>query len=465
MLRGLLSRVTWRKDPHVGEANQQDRITIDALFTGYPFPNFLEPIEERAREFEELHPRYRIKVGSFYFQNLGEEISKATLEGRPPTMASYYTGATQIARDTLKADGTPLFTSVERAIGGRTEILGHPVVLDDIITACRDFYTIDGTVAAMPLSVSTMHLYTNVTLLKAAGVTEIPRTWGEIEAACQAVAELEDGPSHGISWANDGKFFQQAMAQLGARLVDHENGRDGRATAVDLTSPEMLAYVTWWHRMHQDGHYLYTGKVEDWEGSFKAFADQQVVFRLSSSFDGPYMVKAGQDGGFEVAVTPTPYSDDFPRAGNWIGGDGIWLADGLDKETEDGALAFMQYLNTPANVGKWHKSFGTSPVTNGAIALLESEGWFDGEHAYHRATVEQLKATDGTPGASAALLGHFAQIQHAMMNAMEDVMGRGADPVARFTQASAEATRLLDDYGAHCLATGPRPAHCLVVDS
>lgn len=67
----------------MGEANQQDRITIDALFTGYPFPNFLEPIEERAREFEELHPRYRIKVGSFYFQNLGEEISKATLEGRP----------------------------------------------------------------------------------------------------------------------------------------------------------------------------------------------------------------------------------------------------------------------------------------------------------------------------------------------------------------------------------------------
>ncbi|MEU8266674.1 extracellular solute-binding protein [Sphaerisporangium sp. NPDC049002] len=446
------------------EANRSGKIVIDALFSEYTFPNFLDPIKKRAREFEELYPRYRIDIGSHYFQNLGEEVSKAALAGRPPTIASYYSGASELARDTLTQDGRPLFTSVEKAIGGREEILGQPVVLGDVVRAGRDFYTIDGTFCAMPLTLSTMHLYTNTTLLRAAGVREVPRTWQGIEAACEAVAKLDGGPSHGISWANDGKFFQQAMAQLGAPLTDGDNGRTGRATTIDLASPEMLAYVTWWHRLHRDGHYLYTGKTEDWEGSFKAFADQQVVFRFSSSFDAPYMVKAAKAGGFDIEVSPTPHNGDIPLGGNWIGGDAIWLADGLDKETEDGALAFMQYLNSPRNAAEWHKVYGSSPVTYGAIDLLERDGWL-GEHSYHRVTIDQLASTSGTPGASGAMLGHFAQIQHAMMDAMEDVMGRGADPIERFTQAAGQATLLLDDYGANCRGTGPRASHCLLIDS
>ncbi|MDH2424515.1 extracellular solute-binding protein [Sphaerisporangium sp. TRM90804] len=448
----------------MSEANHSDRIVIDALFSGYTFPNFLDPIKQRAREFEELHPRYRVNVGSFYFQNLAEEISKATLDGRPPTIASYYSGATQLALDTLTPDGRPLWTSVETAIAGRTEILGHPVVLGDIVAAGREFYTIDGSFRAMPVTLSTMHLYTNMTMLRRVGITEVPTTWQGIEEACKLLKELPDGPSHGISWANDGKFFQQAMAHQGALLAGNVNGRNGRATTVDLASPEMLAYVTWWARMHREGHYLYTGKLEDWAGSSKAFSDQQVAFRLSSSFEAPYMAKAGEENGFEAVATPTPYNADIPFAGNWIGGDAIWIADGLDKETEDGALAFMQYLNNPRNAAEWHRVYGSAPVTNAAAELLEREGWYE-VHPYHRVATTQLDMIDGSPGSKGAIVGHFAQIQHAMMYAMEDIMGRGADPIERFKAAAAEAERLLDDYGTNCTGTGPRAAHCLLIDS
>ncbi|GII76220.1 sn-glycerol-3-phosphate-binding periplasmic protein UgpB [Sphaerisporangium rufum] len=446
------------------EPSRSDRIVIDALFSGYTFPNFLAPIQRRAEEFERLHPEYKINVGSHYFQNLAEEISKATLAGRPPTMASYYSGASQLARDTLTADGRPLYTSVEKAIGGRAEILGHPVVLDDIVAAGRHFYTIDGTFAALPVTLSTMHMYTNTTLLRAAGIDEVPRTWQEIERACAAVAALPGGPPHAISWANDGKFFQQALAHQGALLVDQDNGRTGRATKIDLRSPEMMAYVMWWYRLFRDGHYLHTGKLEDWAGSSQAFAEQRVVFRFSSSFESPYMVKAGRENGFEVAVTPTPHNGDVPFAGNWIGGDAMWLADGLDEATRDGALAFMQYLNSPRNAAEWHKVYGSAPVTGAAAALLEREGWYD-EHPYHRVATEQLDLTTGAPGAQAAVLGHFAQIQHEMMFALEDMMARGADPAERWERAAVAAEALLEDYGASCTGPGPRAAHCLLIDS
>ncbi|MGW4637253.1 extracellular solute-binding protein [Sphaerisporangium sp. NPDC004334] len=448
----------------MSEADRSGKIVIDAWFSGYTFPNFLEPIKQRAREFEELYPRYQINVGSSYFQNLAADVAQAAQEGRPPTIASYYSGATQLARDTLTKDGRPLFTSVEKAIAGRTEILGQPVVLDDMVIAGRNFYTIDGTFAAMPVTLSTMHMYTNLTLLRAAGIQEVPRTFQEVEAACAAIARMDDAPPHRISWANDGKFFQQMLAHQGGLLTDANNGRDGRATSVDLLSPQMMAFVLWWSRLHRDGHFLHSGKLEDWAGCAQAFREQRVVFRFSSSFEAPYMVKAGQEHGFEVAVTPTPYNADYPFAGNWIGGDGIWLRDGLDEETRDGALAFMQYLNNPRNAAEWHKVYGSAPVTNAAAALLEAEGWYD-EHPYHRVTTEQLNSTTGVPGAETPIVGHFAQIQHAMMYALEDIMALGADPVERFTQAAKEAEELLAEYGRRCLVNGPRPAHCTLIDS
>ncbi|RCG31198.1 hypothetical protein DQ384_10675 [Sphaerisporangium album] len=53
---------------------------------------------------------------------------------------------------------------------------------------------------------------------------------------------------------------------------------------------------------------------------------------------------------------------------------------------------------------------------------------------------------------------------------MEDVPARGADPVARFTEAAAEAQKLLDEYNAYAIGTGFRdpggsPDHSLAVES
>lgn len=439
-----------------------DIVTIDVLFSHYTFPNFLDPIKRRAAEFERAHPGYKVNVSSSYFQTLPGEVAKAAEQGRAPTVASYYAGAAQLAMDTTRPDGTPLFTSVDRAIAGRTEILGVPVV-NDYLPVTRGFYTIGGDLISVPVTLSTMHLYTNMTLLARAGITEIPSTWDEIDAACDAVTALDGGPSHGITWANDGKFFQQALTQQSGLLTDNDNGRSGRAMTIDLASPEMMAYVMWWYRLYEKGHFLYTGQLEDWAGTFKAFTGQQVAFRLSSSFDAPYMVQGGKDAGFEVGVSPTPRNREL-SGGSWIGGDSLWLSAGLDPATQDGALAFIQHLNGPFGAADWHRSYGSVPVTRAAASLLDADGWFD-EHPYHRVAIDQLDDTNGKPGAQAAVLGGFAQIQQAAMHAMDDVMVRGADPAERFASAAAQAQRLLDAYNTECPGNDSRPDHCWCVDS
>ncbi len=429
----------------------------------YPImPDYLQQMRELAARFGEAHPEYRVEVEGFGYLELPGEIHRAALEGTAPTIAQYFYTSAQEAKDTRTADGRPLFTSVERAIGGRAEILGERVVLGDIVPGVRGYYRYHGAVAAQPLLTSTTLLYANTTLLARAGVHEIPRTWAEVEAACEAVGRLRGaGPSHSITWPNHGWMFQQSVAQQGGFLVDHENGRAGRAQKVDLASPEALAYAEWWRRLHRDGHYwyLHNGDAVDWDGNFRTFAEGQAALTLTSSVEVDRMVQAGRDGGFTVRAARMPHNQDVRRAGNVIGGDALWLSEGLDEHTRDGALAFMQFLCRPEHAAARHKATNFVPITTPAVQRLAAEGWYERNPDFLVA-LEQIATTTGSPAARGALVGELAHIQEISARAMHDVLVSGVDVKTRFTEATAEAQARLDHYNAYCRGEVPRgPVH------
>lgn len=435
---------------------EDGKIVVDVWLHYYLSPDFLDPVRRVAEEFNAAHPEYRVTVEGRYFQSLPREVSRAALEGRHPAVAEYLYLATREALDAVDANGAPLFCSVEEAVGGRQEILGEPVVLDQILPAMRDYFSYGGQLRCMPWMASTPLLFANTTLLDAAGVSELPRTWQELEAACEALAALDGGPPHGVTWANYGWFFQLAVAQQGGLLADRDNGRSGPPLRVDLTSEEMLAYVEWWRRLHRNGHYLYSGLQADSGGapeafarSFDAFAQQQVAFTIDSSVTAAALVEAGEKNGFAVRSAPVPHNGDRPHAGNLIGGDSLWLAAGLDEATRDGALAFMQYLNNPKNAADRHRASGFSPITTESVALLDEEGWFD-RNASLRVAVDLLSAPSDSPASRGALVGRFAEIHDLLTGAMHDVLAAGASPRTRFARATADAQALVGSYGA-CL--------------
>ncbi|MGR6975137.1 extracellular solute-binding protein [Streptomyces cynarae] len=444
------------------------RTVIDVWVADLTFPGYMDRLHRLGAEFEKAHPEYRINIEGRDFRLLSQQIAEAAEAGRPPAVAEYYFAVTQAARDSRTRDGRPLFTSVQKAIAGRTEILGEPVVVDDLLPAVREYYSLDGDLTSMPAVVTAMLIYGNKTVLDRAGIGSLPTTWGEIEAACEAVAALEGGPSHGITWANHGLFFQQALAVQGGELADNANGRAGRASRVDLSSKEMLTWAEWWRELHRRGHYLYTGKIPDWEGNIKAFADQDVALRITSSNDLNYMAMAAENAGFEMSVGRFPGRDGEAYGGNIIAGTSLWLANGLDEVTQDGALAFMQFLNNPRNAADRHIASSFVPVTRSSYQLLEDEGWFDA-HPYHRLASRQLGSYaegqgEGVPPCRGALFGDFAGAQDVMTRAMDDVLQRGAEPAERFAEATAEAQELLDAYEKDRTGNGVRSPQSLRVE-
>ncbi|MFF0572681.1 extracellular solute-binding protein [Streptosporangium saharense] len=424
------------------------RIVIDAWLHYYKTPRFLDSTRDAIKGFNEAHPDYEVRLHEHDYVQMPLEIARAVERGVVPALGQYYSTSSGVAFDMVKNDGSPLYTSVADAIGGRTEILGEPVVDHDVLSHARHYFTApDGRTGLSPLSSTTL-LYANMTLLEAAGITEVPRTWAGIDAACRAVAKLPNPPAHAITWCNHGWMFMQAVAAQGGHLVNRDNGRAGVPDTVHLDSDEMLAFVTWWQRLHKDGYYHYTGTRMDWVGSFGVFAEQQVAFMFTSSVDAHRLVQVGKDRGFVVRASRLPYNDDVPYVGNVLGGDGIFLADGLDEPTRDGALAFLQYLNNPANAIDRHRRTNYMPITYSAVELLREQGWFE-EYPHRRVAIDQLEGSDDSPAALGALVGELPRLQDVMTYAMHDVLLSGADPVARFAQANAEGQRLVEDYNAH----------------
>ncbi|HEX6358890.1 extracellular solute-binding protein [Actinophytocola sp.] len=434
-------------------AESAEPIVLDVWLADHPIPHFLDPVAEAVASFTRTHPGYEIRLRAVPFRDLPGEVARAVEQGNPPDLAEYYFTATQVALDTRAANGQPLFTPIQRAIGERTKILGEPVVVDDLVPAVRAYYSRGDELLSMPTNVSTAILFANQDMLTRAGVDRMPRTWRELEAACAAVARLPDGPAHRITWANHGWMFQMEVAAQGGLLGDNDNGRSGRATRVTLNSPEMMNYVRWWQRMHARGHYRHTGEPRDWLAGMEAFQRQEVAFVVSSSAVGLMIADMAASAGFSLSTGVLPHNGDVPYAGQLLGGQSLFLTAGLPREKEDGALAFTQHLLNPYHAVK-RQYAGSLPLTVPAQSQLAAEGFFD-QHPYFRAGAEQVAASNLTPAASGAMIGDLNRIHNTLTAAIHDVLTTRPDPAPRFLAATQEAQALLDHYNAACLANPP----------
>ncbi|MEE9413760.1 MAG: extracellular solute-binding protein [Acidimicrobiales bacterium] len=402
--------------------------------------------QDRAKEFNVKHPEYEVIVTPFdSYNTVFEQTALAIEDGNPPEVIHFFEAATQDALDAIDSNGDPIFKSVTAAVDGRSEILGEEVVLGDVVSAATKYYTIEGELFSMPWNTSSTTMFSNMNILDAAGIAEPPTTWEGVEAACEAIAALDDAPDNCITWPNHGWFFEQALGQAGVDLANNDNGRSARADEVILNSDAAIDYVQWWSDLEDSGDYVYTGTQRDWGGTAAAFNSQNVAMLVYSSSDTTVLTDDGATNGFDVRSSFMPYNQDRDYVGNLIGGATLWITNGLPEDKEDGALAFINFFSNPENAAQWHQTTGYIPITNGAKALLESEGWYD-ESPNSAVASDQLDAAADTPASTGALLGNFVAIRDVMTAAIEDILVNNVDVTERMNSAQEEAQTLLDDY-------------------
>lgn len=235
----------------------------------------------------------------------------AARQGNPPHLVQLYEVGSQIAVD------SGIFMPVIE--------LGE-FDTDDYIEPVLNYYTINGQVNSIPFNSSSPILYANRDLMTAAGVEEVPDTFGGIIEACEAAEAAgvltADVKCFGVSL--NGWFIEQWVAEQGEPLVNNNNGRDGRATEVLLTSDAVKNVFNWFKTLNDNGWYTYTGRLEDWDGSDAIFTNGNVMFHITSTAD-LVNITNGVGDSFELVTGQLPIADGTERNGVVIGGASVWL--------------------------------------------------------------------------------------------------------------------------------------------
>ena len=316
--------------------------------------------------------------------------------------------------------------------------------LEDVIPAVRDYYSLGDDQWSLPWNSSNAVMYYNKTIFEAAGLDPEmpPQTYSEVMATCETLmAQAEDLGLQGcMGWNMHSWFVEQWMAEQQAPLANNENGRDGRATEINLESEAMMNIFNFWKDMADAGYYIYTGALEDWNGSDALFTGQQVAMHITSTADIVNNNEAAIESGFEMGNAMLPIPDGTERNGVVIGGASIWLTGDHPQEELDAAVQFMFFLANTENAVTWHKATGYFPIRFSAIDALDAEGWFDANPNF-RVAFDQLTETVPGPATSGALLGNFLELRTIIEEAAQAVVDSGV-PVA---DALAEANMLAND--------------------
>jgi len=407
----------------------------------------LDWAQQKAAEFNAALPQYNVVVeGYSNYEELFSATALASEQNALPAVVQYFEVASQDGID------SGYFKPIADAVAGRADINGIPVNLDDFIGPVAAYYTIDGKFNSMPWNASSAIMFTNQTILDAAGVESIPSTWAEVDAACELIKAMENGPEFCFTFPNHGWFFEQWLGQQNALYANNENGRAERATEVAFNNPAGVATLAWLKAQKDKGNLYYSGAKDgdSWTTVDQAFQSQQVAMAIYSSSDTAIYTNTGKENGYEVIASFMPYNQDAEGGwtGNLIGGASLWLVDGLSTEVEDGALSFLFWLTNTENAADWHKVTGYMPIRLSAVEALEAEGWFEANPNFIVAA-DQLAQSQSTPATSGALLGSFPAIRSIVTSAVDTVLlTADADPQTVLDEAAAAANTTLAEYNA-----------------
>lgn len=220
---------------------------------------------------------------------------------------------------------------------------------------------VDGSTYMIPVVNFAYPLYVNLDILEAAGVEEIPATWSDFLAACEAIKANTDASAfyiplnaeapNGIQnqfmtwlWASGGSMLDNGLPNL--------VGNEGLEKVVDFVK-----------EMYDNGYLsagVLAGKEQDMVNEFE---NGRLAFMVDGISHLTTIKTESPDLNFTVA--PQPVMDDFDGVSgmdvaNW----GIGIASNCEHPEE--AIAFVEYMMSPEVNAKLAELANAFPGNNQA---------------------------------------------------------------------------------------------------
>lgn len=235
--------------------------------------------------------------------------------------------------------------------------------------AIRAYYEdSQGNLWGQPYTASTLAFYGNKKKLASVGVTELPKTWEQLEIVAKklkANGEQCVFTTDMHAW----RIFEQFVSRHNVAVATKENGYQGLDAEYTLMGGLVEKHMKRLAKWRQDG--LLSMNEDTKQGKYtKAFNAGDCALMEASVGSYASMYKAQGDN--LLFGKPAMY-DGYKRHNQFVGGAAIWAMKGHENK-QAGVKAFLDFLRKP----EWQKlvteKTGYVPVTTDGIKYLEDKG-------------------------------------------------------------------------------------------
>lgn len=300
----------------------------------------------------------------------------------------------------------------------------------DLLEQVVNFYTVDGTLYAMPFNCSSPVVYYNADVFASAGYTEFPSTFEGIEEAAEKIVAQNSNITPVGLYAY-GYAFEQMCTNMGSFVVNNDNGRSERATEVAYQDA-MTEIFNWVARLRDNGYLQNYGS--DSTNTISAFSQQEIGMFIGTSASARNVIDSSE---FNVGIAYLPVPEGTEAQGVYAAGGALCVAADLDEEVARGVMDFLQYATSAEAQAVWAGDTGYFPICNAAYET-ETLNEVYTEFPQMKVAADELLTTKVTEVTAGPLCSQLPQLRTDVSTGLEAIFNGG--DVEEAINAAVEST-------------------------
>ncbi|WP_392531317.1 ABC transporter substrate-binding protein [Nostoc sp. C117] len=307
---------------------KEDRVIHVTLWQGVNPPPNRDVLQKLVDKFNQSHPD--IQVESLYIGQQDQQTPKilaAVVGNAPPDLLWY--------NPTIAGQLVEL-----GALLPLDEMLEKSPIKAEIDPALYTSMKYNGRIWSVPFATNNIGIFYRPSLFKAAGITELPRTWEEFEQVAKKLTSDTNGDGRTDRYGmflplGKGEFtvftWLPFMWSSGGELV---SGDSQNAAEVDLKDNQgAIAALQFWRNLITDGSTILSSPERGYE------TDDFLAGKVAMQLNGPWNLAEFQATGIDFDVFPIPVGQ---KPATVIGGENLFFFK-TTPERQKAAFKFVEY--------------------------------------------------------------------------------------------------------------------------
>ncbi|MCU1459092.1 MAG: ABC-type sugar transport system, periplasmic component [Actinomycetia bacterium] len=317
----------------------------------------------------------------------------------------------------------------------------------DFVKRVPAYFTVEGTMWAMPFNVSNPVFYYDKHDFTTAGLdpNTPPATLADVLADAKKLKAA--GIQTPFQFKEDSWYFEQWISGANKQYVNNGNGRTKRATKVLFDSADGKKVFTWLGDLVSSG--VAQGSDKDQVDNLLAIGNgnSSMTIDTSAALGTVYSVLGSggaSDKQLDIGVAPLPQIS-AGKGGVTVAGAGMYIMKKSTPAKQAAAWDFLKYLDLPASQATWSVGTGYIPIRTSAAKDPKVQAQWAKFPGY-KVAYDQLVAGKSTPASAGPVIGPYAQERLTIINAYQSIFGTKSDPLAALKTAATKSNSLISDY-------------------